>query len=94
MQIDFLSLFPEAFSGFFDPPPFHFVIREGLIRVRVHNFCQRVGAASSMILRGPTPRGDAKILCAEPVTTCVNDVALLDVASRTVFSSRFWTSSR
>ena len=61
MQIDFLSLFPEAFSSFVDQPPLRFAIQEGLVRVRVHNFCQWVGAGDSVVRNGRTDRGETKL---------------------------------
>lgn len=87
MQIDVLSLFPDAFTSFVDQPPLRLAVRDGLVQFRVHNLGSWVDAGSSVVISCPTNRGVARMISMAPVVTCLQSVRLTGRRSRTLVLS-------
>ena len=87
MQIDILSLFPDAFASFMDQPPVRSAIQDRLVEIRVHNFGLWIDEGGSVLINRSTDFGRTRLICAEPVVSCMKSVRLPQGLSRTIVLS-------
>lgn len=88
MQIEILSLFPEAFTSFLDQAPLAPAIQKGIVHVRAHNLRSWAGASQSVL----TQRGNQRLVASEPVVACVQSIVRPEQKSQTIIltpSGRF-----
>ncbi len=87
MQIDILSLFPSVFGSYLNDTPFHFAIRQHLVHVRTHNFCQWVDTCNTLTVPSRTPSGRTIVIRREPIEACIGSLRTPDKSTRIILLS-------